>query len=86
MLLRSLYKVYALYNEKIDRLYIGQTQDLEKRLREHLGGVTIYTKRTDDWVLIYTEDYETRGQAMKREKQLKSARGRKFLRDHMGRG
>ncbi len=81
-----MYKVYALYSSKIDRLYIGQTKDFDKRLREHLGGDSIYTKRTDDWVLIYTEDYETRGQVMKREKQLKSARGRKFLRDHMGRG
>ncbi len=78
-----MYKVYALYSRKIDRLYVGQTQDLEKRLREHLGGVSIYTKRTDDWELIYTEEYTTRGQAIKREKQLKSAKGREFIRNRL---
>ena len=86
MVARSLYKIYALYSRKIDRVYIGQTQDLDKRLQEHLEGVSIYTKRTDDWVLIYTEEHQTRGGAMKREKQLKSARGRKFLRDHIAGG
>jgi len=68
-----------MYSEKLDRLYIGQTQDLDRRLREHHEGVSFYTKRTDDWCLIHTEEYDTRAEAIKREKQLKSSRGRAFL-------
>ena len=63
-----------LYSKKIDRLYVGQTQDLERRLREHREGISFYTKRTDDWRLIHTEEFDTRAEAMKREKQLKSYR------------
>ncbi|MCH8306307.1 MAG: GIY-YIG nuclease family protein [Candidatus Marinimicrobia bacterium] len=75
-----MYYVYVLYSEKIDRLYIGQTKDLDRRLREHFEGDSFYTKRADDWKHFHTEEIETRSQAMKREKQLKSARGRDYLR------
>ena len=72
--------MYALYSKKINRLYIGQTEDLDRRLREHHEGVSFYTKRVDDWKLIHSEDFVTRSNALNREKQLKSYRGRKFLR------
>jgi len=34
----SMFWVYVLYSKKLDRLYVGQTQDLKKRLAEHLQG------------------------------------------------
>jgi putative endonuclease len=58
---------------------VGQTQDLERRLREHREGVSFYTKRADDWELVHTEELPSRSEAMKREIQLKSSRGRAFL-------
>jgi len=75
-----MYVVYALYSRKLDRLYIGQTKDLTKRLDEHQRGLSFYTRRSDDWDLIHTEDLTTRTQAMRREKELKTSRGRQFLR------
>ncbi|MCK5331977.1 MAG: GIY-YIG nuclease family protein [Candidatus Marinimicrobia bacterium] len=73
--------VYVLYSVKIDRLYIGQTQDLKKRLREHREGVSFYTKRASDWRLIHIEEFQTRSEAMRREKQLKTYKGREYLRN-----
>ena len=72
--------VYVLYSDMIDRLYVGQTQDLRKRLREHLEGVSFYTRRATDWKLILSEEYETRSDAMQREKQFKTTSGRRYLR------
>jgi len=78
-----MYSVYALYNLKHDRIYIGQTEDLVLRLKLHKDkgfGKNHYTARLDgDWNLIYTEAVQTRIEALKREKQLKSYRGRQFI-------
>lgn len=55
-------------------LYIGQTNNLEKRLKEHQGKKSRSSKyvRYFDWVtLVYTETYATRSEAMKREIELK---------------
>ena len=59
--------MYALYSKKINRLYIGQTEDLDRRLREHHEGVSFYTKRVDDWKLIHSEEFVTRSKALNRE-------------------
>ena len=76
-----MFYVYVLYSQKIDSLYIGQTKALDRRLTEHFEGESFYTKRADDWKHIHTEEFETRSKAMKREKQLKSAKGRDYLRN-----
>ncbi|MDP3929696.1 MAG: GIY-YIG nuclease family protein, partial [Bacteroidota bacterium] len=59
-----MFKVYILYSAKKDNYYVGQTEDLERRLVEHnlrknLGA--------SDWELKYYESFETRSDAMKRE-------------------
>ena len=72
--------VYALCSTKFDKIYIGQTDNLERRLFEHNNGLlSTYTKRYKPWQIIYTEEYQTRSEALKREKQLKSQKGREFI-------
>lgn len=66
-------------------MYIGQTFDIIKRLRENnektLKG---YTSRFDGkWMLIYQERTTSREKALVREKQLKSFRGREFIKTHI---
>jgi predicted GIY-YIG superfamily endonuclease len=71
-----MFHVYVLENSK-GRLYIGHTEDLDRRLhqhnspegKEHLGK---YTHRNGPWSLVGSESYATRSEAMLREKQLKS--------------
>ena len=69
----STFTVYILQNPE-GKFYIGQTNDLEDRLRRHNEGRTRYTKGKGPWQLVYKEEYEIRGEAMIREKQLKKWR------------
>ncbi len=55
-------------------LYIGQTNDLERRLKEHKDKTSKsarYVRYFDLFKLVYQETFETRSEAMKREWQLK---------------
>ena len=41
-----------------------------------------FTSKNDGlWVLVYKEEFKTRSEAVKREKQLKSSRGREFIKN-----
>ena len=78
-----MYFVYCIYNNKNNKIYIGQTKNLEDRLEMHnskkLKG---FTSRFDgEWILIYSEEVESRKVALEREKQLKSFRGREFVKN-----
>jgi len=75
----AMFFVYALYSKKYDKIYIGQTCDLKNRLIEHNLGLSFYTKRYLPWEIIYTEECFSRSEALKREKQLKSQKGREFV-------
>jgi len=55
-------------------LYIGQTNKLEKRLKEHQNKSSKsakYVRYFDSVKLVYSEKYTTRKEAMQREAQLK---------------
>jgi putative endonuclease len=67
------YFVYILRTSK-NTLYIGQTNNLEKRLNEHLSKSdrsAKYIRYFDSVELVYSEKYATRKEAMQREWQLK---------------
>ena len=75
-----MFTVYVLYSAKFDKIYIGYTSDIENRLLSHNQlATTGYTVKYRPWVLAYTEILETKTETIKREAQLKSARGREFL-------
>lgn len=53
-------------------LYTGYTNSLEKRLLEHNRGTGAkYTKSRRPCKLLYSEEFETRSEAMKREWEIK---------------
>lgn len=70
--------VYVLQDEK-GGLYKGFTNNLERRLAEHRRGYTKTTQRMKNIALVYSEEYDNREEARKRELYLKSAAGRRFL-------
>jgi len=75
---------YVIYNKSRKKIYIGQTIDIEKRLERHNGlkpsKNKSYTKRNNGlWKLIYKEDLQSRKEAVERERQLKTAKGREFI-------
>ncbi len=71
--------LYILQSEATGRFYIGQTQDVSERVTYHNANYSKSLKNRGPWRLIYTEQYETRSEAMLRECQLKSWKDRRML-------
>ena len=71
--------VYILKSLIHDKTYIGQTDNLDRRLREHNSGKSNYTSKFVPWEIIYTEKFNSRKEALEREKYFKSAAGRKVV-------
>jgi putative endonuclease len=64
--------VYILQSMKDFSFYIGQTDDLDKRMSRHFDGMSKYTASKRPWRLVYFELYNSRSEAIMRERQLKS--------------
>ncbi len=75
-----MFTVYVLYSKSYDKIYIGFTSNLEQRLLSHNElGKKGWTIKFRPWQLIHTEVFQLKSDAMKREKQLKTATGRNFI-------
>ena len=66
-----MFYVYVLISLKDKTTYIGSTENLEKRLKEHNQGKTKSIKHKVPFELVYSEAYCNRTQARKREIRLK---------------
>lgn len=76
-----MHTVYILENQNDKSWYIGQTDNLKRRILEHnnkQGGRTTRLK-SGEWKLIYAEAYIDKHNAIGREKFLKCVSGRKYL-------
>lgn len=73
------YYVYVLRSLVEGRLYKGHTEDIKKRLEEHNLGKSKSTKGYLPWELVYLEKFETRKEAIAREKYFKTGIGREFI-------
>lgn len=73
--------VYILQSLTTNRLYIGQTNDLQDRFRRHNIGLVPSTRNERPWMLRHMEEYETRNEAIKRETYLKSLKSSKYILD-----
>jgi len=78
------YYVYILQSQKNKSLYIGYTQDLRKRFREHNNGESIATKPFRPYRLIFYEAFPNRADAKNREKYLKGGYGRRTIKSMLG--
>jgi putative endonuclease len=73
--------VYVLYSITYDKIYIGYSSNLAARLLSHNTlAKKGWTIKYRPWEVLYKEVYDTKKQAMEREKELKSAKGRAFIR------
>ena len=67
--------VYILQSLKDGRYYVGETSDVNARLLFHNAGKQRSTKSRIPFRLIHVEEYATREEALKRERQIKSWKG-----------
>jgi putative endonuclease len=73
------YYVYAIKSLVRTYIYVGLTNSVERRVGEHNKGKNRSTKAYKPFKLIYSEAFETRKEARKREIYLKSGIGKEFL-------
>ena len=77
-----MYCCYILYSEKFQKIYIGQTANLIARIKSHNSlSKKGYTIRFRPWKVVWVEFLDTRQDALKREKELKSGQGRQWIYD-----
>ena len=82
----TIHFVYAITNENKSRIYVGMTNNVERRVKEHNAGKQRSTKSYRPWHLFHFEAYHSRGEAHKREIYLKSGSGKEFLKDVLKKG
>ena len=73
------YYVYVLKSEHHKKSYVGHTDNLARRLKEHNEGKANYSRRYRPWKIIYTEKYNSLNEAIIKEKYYKNHSGRKEL-------
>jgi putative endonuclease len=74
-----MFYVYVLESKKDDSLYVGYTNDLVKRFKEHNRGRVHSTKRKIPWILIHYEAYLNSRDTTRRERYLKTNQGARLL-------
>jgi putative endonuclease len=74
-----MFYVYVLRSDSDLGFYIGFSNNLRMRLRQHKNGKSFATSHRGPWTLIYYEAYLNKDDALGRERYLKSGAGRRFL-------
>ncbi len=77
-----MYYVYVVRGPK--QFYIGSTGDLRQRLKEHNSGRSPATKNRGPWTLIYYEASLAKKESLIRERYLKTAWGKRYLKTRVG--
>jgi putative endonuclease len=70
---------YILQSLKNGSLYIGQCDDLDRRMSKHFDGMSKYTSSIRPLRLVYFEMFATREDALKREREIKNKKSKKYI-------
>lgn len=66
------YWLYIIQSKNDGGYYIGITNNLKRRIKQHNAGKTKSTKAKRPWKLVYSEKFESLKEAARREKEIKS--------------
>jgi putative endonuclease len=76
-----MYYVYVIKSTTRNYLYVGLTNSVDRRLKEHNAGYNKTTKPYSPFTLLLVEQFSLRSEARNREKYLKSGIGKEFIRN-----
>ncbi|MEY2792991.1 MAG: hypothetical protein RJA76_983 [Bacteroidota bacterium] len=80
-----MFVTYVLFSEKFNKIYIGFTNNLITRFHSHNQLATKgFTIKYRPWKVLLVEFFDTKKEACIREKQLKSRKGREFIKNYIG--
>ena len=71
--------LYILKSKKVDKYYIGSTNNLNRRFNEHNLKKKRYTSKYAPWIIVYTEHFSVLSDARTREKQIKKWKSKKMI-------
>jgi len=74
-------QVYILYSETLGKYYVGQTNNIKRRLAEHNSGQSKYTRTGTSWTLIKMIECASRQEAVKLEAKIKKRGIGRYLED-----
>ena len=74
-----MFYTYILKSKLTGSYYIGQTNDIVKRLHLHNSGYNKSTKNGLPWELVYSEKYNTRSEAVRRENYIKGKKSKAYI-------
>ena len=74
-----MFYTYIIQIQNNGRFYIGSCQDIEIRIGRHNAGATPSTKSNRPWKLVYLEKFQSNSDALKREREIKSKKSRKYI-------
>ena len=75
----GLFYVYILQSLKDFTFYVGQCDDLDRRMSKHAEGMSRYTSSKRPLRLRYFEGFSTRSEAILREKEIKSKKSSNYI-------
>ena len=77
------YITYILFRLEHDKYYIGQTNDLERRLNQHNDDKKSWTRKYKPWIVVYRNTHSVRADAMKEEKYIKSLKNKERIKQYI---
>ena len=78
-----MFYAYVIKRLNHDFYYKGHCENLEERLKQHNSGMTASIRPYIPFELVYVEEFNSREEAVKREKYFKSSAGRRFLKNKL---
>jgi len=75
--------LYILFSNKINKYYVGSTNNLERRLYEHNIGHSVFTKTGAPWSLILSKPFDSLENARKEERRIKKCKSRKYIENYV---
>ena len=74
-----MFLVYILFSQTLGKFYIGMTSDIEKRMQKHLENHDGFTSNAKDWKIVFTQEFDDKSSALKREAQIKNWKSKKMI-------
>ena len=75
--------LYILFSSKLNKYYIGSTNDIHRRLYEHNIGHSTFTKTGIPWSLVFSKQFPSLELARKEELRIKKCKSRKYIENYI---